>query len=132
MAGLITMRKLGLGLLSATIVRLEAFDAQQVRGQSGTITAVVNALAKAGIELGENGSIFPRPEVLRPRRWEPRTGPEAPGGISDYRPTPKRRQRRALARSLWIRLWNNSLNYPQSLENWDAARIGLRVPQSLP
>jgi hypothetical protein len=36
-----------------TIVRLEAFDAQQVRGQSGTITAVVNALAKAGIELGE-------------------------------------------------------------------------------
>ena len=34
---------------------------QQVRGQSGTITAVVNALAKAGIELGENGSIFPRP-----------------------------------------------------------------------
>jgi hypothetical protein len=39
----------------------EAFDAQQVRGQSGTITAVLNALAKAGIELGENGSIFPRP-----------------------------------------------------------------------
>ena len=30
-----------------TIVRLEAFDAQQVRGQSGTIRAVVNALAKA-------------------------------------------------------------------------------------
>ena len=24
--------------------------------------AVVNALAKAGIELGENGSIFPRPK----------------------------------------------------------------------
>ena len=42
-----------------TIVRLEAFDAQQVRGQSGTITAVVNALAKPGIELGENGSIYP-------------------------------------------------------------------------
>jgi hypothetical protein len=40
-------------------VSLEAFDAQQVRGQSGTITAVVNALAKAGMELGENGSIFP-------------------------------------------------------------------------
>ena len=37
----------------------EAFDAQQVRGQSGTITAVVNALAKAGIELGENGSVIP-------------------------------------------------------------------------
>ena len=32
---------------ATTIVRLEAFDAQQVRGQSGTITAVVNALAKA-------------------------------------------------------------------------------------
>ena len=45
-----------------SIVRLEAFDVQQVRGQSGTITAVVNALAKAGIELGENGSIFPRPK----------------------------------------------------------------------
>ena len=35
---------------------------QRQRGQSGTITAVVNALAKAGIELGENGSIFPRPK----------------------------------------------------------------------
>ena len=45
-----------------TIVRLEAFEAHQVRGQSGTITAVVNALAKAGIELGENGSIYPRPK----------------------------------------------------------------------
>jgi predicted transcriptional regulator len=43
-----------------TIVRLEAFEAQQVRGQSGTITAVVNALAKAGVELGENGSLIPR------------------------------------------------------------------------
>jgi hypothetical protein len=52
-----------LGRLPATLARLlEAFDAQQVRGQSGTITAVVNALAKAGIELGENGSIFPRPK----------------------------------------------------------------------
>jgi hypothetical protein len=26
------------------------------------VTAVVNALAKAGVELGENGSIFPRPK----------------------------------------------------------------------
>ena len=52
-----------LGSLPAALVRLlEAFDAQQVRGQSGTITAVVNALAKAGIELGESGSIFPRPK----------------------------------------------------------------------
>ena len=52
-----------LGRLPAALARLlEAFDAQQVRGQSGTITAVVNALAKAGIELGENGSIFPRPK----------------------------------------------------------------------
>jgi len=33
-----------------------------VRGLSGTISAAVNALAKAGIELGENGSIFPRPK----------------------------------------------------------------------
>ena len=33
-----------------------------MRGQSGTITAVVNALAKAGIELGENGSIYPKPK----------------------------------------------------------------------
>jgi predicted transcriptional regulator len=45
-----------------TIVRLEAFEAHQVRGQSGTITAVVNALAKAGVDLGENGSVFPRPK----------------------------------------------------------------------
>jgi predicted transcriptional regulator len=45
-----------------TLVRLEAFDASPVRGQSGTITAVVNALAKAGVELGENGSIIPRPK----------------------------------------------------------------------
>ena len=37
-----------------TVVRLEAFDAQPMRGQSGTIAAVVNALAKAGVELGEN------------------------------------------------------------------------------
>ena len=27
-----------------------------------TFTAVVNAIPKAGIELGENGSIFPRPK----------------------------------------------------------------------
>jgi predicted transcriptional regulator len=43
-----------------TIVRLEAFDAQPVRGQSGTIAAVVNALSKAGIDLGDNGSVIPR------------------------------------------------------------------------
>ena len=47
---------------STTIIRLEAFDAQPVRGQSGTITAVVNALAKAGVDLGENGSVIPRPK----------------------------------------------------------------------
>ena len=40
-----------------------------MRGQSGTITAVVNALAKAGIELGENSyaspkiGVHPRPVV---------------------------------------------------------------------
>jgi predicted transcriptional regulator len=48
-----------------TIVRLEAFEANQVRGQSGTITAVVNALAKAGVDLGENGSLIPRPKGKR-------------------------------------------------------------------
>ena len=42
-----------------TIIRLEAFDAHSVRGQSGTIMAVVNALAKAGVDLGENGSVIP-------------------------------------------------------------------------
>ena len=36
-----------------------------VRGQSGTITAVVNALGHANIELGENGSIIPRPKGKR-------------------------------------------------------------------
>jgi hypothetical protein len=30
--------------------------------QSGTIIAVVNALAKAGIDLGENGSVVPKPK----------------------------------------------------------------------
>jgi hypothetical protein len=34
-------------------------------GQSGTITAVVNALAKAGVELGERGCIIPRPKGKR-------------------------------------------------------------------
>ena len=34
-------------------------ETQIVTGQSGTITAVVNVLAKAGIELGENGSVIP-------------------------------------------------------------------------
>jgi predicted transcriptional regulator len=43
-----------------TIIRLEGFDAHPVGGQSGTITAVVNALAKAGIDLGDNGSVRPK------------------------------------------------------------------------
>jgi hypothetical protein len=34
-------------------------------GENGTITAVVNALAKAGVELGENGSVIPRPKGKR-------------------------------------------------------------------
>jgi hypothetical protein len=42
--------------------RVDGFDAGSVRGQSGTITAVVNALAKAGVDLGENGSGIPRPK----------------------------------------------------------------------
>ena len=45
---------------------LKAFNAQQVRGQSG-ITAVVNALAKAGIELGENGAVIAN--VTAALRW---------------------------------------------------------------
>ena len=49
-----------------TIVRLEGFGAESVRGQSGTITAVVNALAKAGVDLGENGSVIPKPKA-KPR-----------------------------------------------------------------
>jgi hypothetical protein len=31
-------------------------------GQTRTITAVVNALAKAGVDLGENDSVIPRPK----------------------------------------------------------------------
>ena len=38
-----------------------------MRGQSGTITAVVNALSKAGVDLGENGSVIPRPKGKRKR-----------------------------------------------------------------
>jgi hypothetical protein len=32
----------------------------------GTITAVVNALAKAGVDLGDNGSVIPRPKGKAP------------------------------------------------------------------
>ena len=39
-----------------------ANEPQSFCGQSGTITAVVNALAKAGVDLGENGSVIPRPK----------------------------------------------------------------------
>ena len=35
--------------------------------QGRSAAVVVNALAKAGIELGENGSIFPRPKGKPPR-----------------------------------------------------------------
>jgi predicted transcriptional regulator len=45
-----------------TIIRLEAFDAAPVRGHSATITALVNALAKAGVDIGENGSVIPKPK----------------------------------------------------------------------
>ena len=42
---------------------LDEWDFARTRDkQSGTIAPVVNALAKAGIELGENGSIYPRPK----------------------------------------------------------------------
>ena len=48
-----------LGRLAAALARLlEAFDAQQVRGQSGTITAVVNSLAKAGYSLARMAASF--------------------------------------------------------------------------
>jgi hypothetical protein len=46
-----------------TIVRREGFDAQKVRGQSGTIAAVVNALLRVGVELGDNGSVIPKPKA---------------------------------------------------------------------
>jgi predicted transcriptional regulator len=42
-----------------TIVRLKRFDAKPVSGHSDTIAAVVNALAKAGVQLGHNGSVIP-------------------------------------------------------------------------
>ena len=48
-----------------TIVRLEGFGAQPVQGQSGTIIAVVNALVEAGVDLGENGSVIPKPKGKR-------------------------------------------------------------------
>jgi hypothetical protein len=45
-----------------TIVRLRHSTHIKRAGRSGTITAVVNALAKAGVELGENGSLIWRPK----------------------------------------------------------------------
>ena len=43
---------------------LDEWDFARTRDkQSGTIVPVVNALAKTGIELGDNGSsVFPRPK----------------------------------------------------------------------
>jgi hypothetical protein len=41
------------------------FGAESVRGQSGTITSVVNALARAGVDLGDSGSVIPRPKGKR-------------------------------------------------------------------
>ena len=35
---------------------------KELRRESGTIIAVVNALAKAGVDLGENGSVIPKPK----------------------------------------------------------------------
>jgi hypothetical protein len=61
-------------------VPLEAFDSHQVRGQTGTITAVVNAIAKAGVELGENGSIT---------RRNPRGGVSRLGVCQSVRRIPK-------------------------------------------
>ena len=52
----------------------DSIDAQQVRGQSGTITAVVNALAKGRIERGQNGSrgsLVSQRSADRSRRPEP-------------------------------------------------------------
>jgi hypothetical protein len=46
------------------LARLEQFDANEVRGQPQTIT-MVNALAKRGVDLGENGSVIPRPKGKR-------------------------------------------------------------------
>jgi hypothetical protein len=52
---------LALEISSALAKRIDP-AAKTVRGQNGTIPAIVNALAKAGIELGENGSVVPRPK----------------------------------------------------------------------
>jgi hypothetical protein len=40
-------------------------DRRLGRGQNGIIAAVVNALAKAGVDLVENGSVIPRPKGKR-------------------------------------------------------------------
>jgi hypothetical protein len=41
-----------------TLIRLEGFEADQVRGQSGTIQAVVQALEKRGVVITENAITF--------------------------------------------------------------------------
>ena len=54
-----------------TIVRLEGVDAQAVRGQSGTIAAVVHALLKAWERDAEGeGALIPRSYLfpLKPLR----------------------------------------------------------------
>jgi hypothetical protein len=38
-----------------TIVRLEGFDAATVRGHTVTISAILNALSRAGVEITETG-----------------------------------------------------------------------------
>ena len=48
------------GVDTGTVSRMEAAGKQSARGLARNVEAAVNALAKAGIELGENGSIFPR------------------------------------------------------------------------
>jgi hypothetical protein len=44
-----------------------ARDARQTERHVVPKAALMNALAKAGIELGENGSIYPRPKGKPPR-----------------------------------------------------------------
>ena len=47
---------------AATEQSRNAITGQFLVKECRTASSVVNALAKAGIDLGENGSIFPRPK----------------------------------------------------------------------
>jgi hypothetical protein len=50
---------------ASSVLGLQIFPEREERLIVSRLTAVVNALAKAGIELGENGSIVPRPKKAK-------------------------------------------------------------------